>query len=294
MPISFVGQNVGVQDHAPSILLNSHDTSPSYSIRQLLASRYHAFWYHLGERFAWSRGAYRERPVRQLSQLTGIQQARIALLQRRFRVGFEQQAEQSTALKQYDYLEVLEQTWSALGLPYAVGGAVQDIGSSNFWYAATLHAFFQPSELVGVEVEGYRIYTNGYSRLDYAHGYIQDLPNTQFVVNDYAGYDHPADVITAWYPFVTPEPVLAWRMPLSVLTPHTLFSRVARNLTSHGLFVMVNQGRDEAAIAAAWCEKVGLVRYGSYEVKTLLRARRPAVVSCWTSAHASQTSPYQN
>jgi hypothetical protein len=293
MPISFVGQNVGVQDHAPSILLNSHDTSPSYSIRQLLASRYHAFWYHLGERFAWSRGAYRERPIRQLSQLTGIQQARIALLQRRFRVGFEQQAEPSTALKQYDYLEVLEQTWSALGLPYAVGGAVQDIGSSNFWYAATLHAFFQPSELVGVEVEGYRIYTNGYSRLDYAHGYIQDLPNTQFVVNDYAGYDHPADVITAWYPFVTPDPVLAWRMPLSVLTPHTLFSRVARNLTSHGLFVMVNQGRDEAAIAAAWCEKVGLIRYGSYEVRTLLRARRPAVVSCWMSAHASQTSPYQ-
>ncbi|MEK6785008.1 MAG: hypothetical protein AABY61_05970 [Nitrospirota bacterium] len=294
MPISVVEQNVGVQDHAPSILLNSHDTPPSYSIRQLLASRYHAFWYHLGERFAWSRGAYRERPVRRLSQLSGIQQARIASLQRRFRVGFERQAEQSTALKQYDYLEVLERTWSALGLPYSVGGAVQDMGSSNFWYAAALHAFFQPSELVGVEVEGHRIYTNGYSRLDYAHGYIQNLPNTQFIVGDYAGYDHPADVVTAWYPFVTPGPVLAWRMPLSVLTPHALFSRVARNLTPHGLFVMVNQGRDEAAIAAAWCEKVGLVRYGSYEVRTLLRSRRPAVVSCWTSAHASHTSPYQN
>ena len=142
--------------------------------------------------------------------------------------------------------------------------------------------------------KGHRIYTNGYSRLDYAHGYIQDLPNTQFIVGDYAGYDHPADVVTAWYPFVTPDPVLAWRMPLSVLAPHALFSRVARNLTPHGLFVMVNQGRDEAAIAAAWCEKVGLVRYGSCEVRTLLRSRRPAVVSCWTSAHASHASPYQN
>jgi hypothetical protein len=129
------------------------DTLPRCSFQQRVRSHYHAFWYHLGERFAWSRGAYRERPVRQLSELSGIQQARIASLQRRFRVGFEQQAEQSTALKQYDYLEVLERTWSALGLPYSVGGAVQDMGSSNFWYAAALHAFFQPSELVGVEVD---------------------------------------------------------------------------------------------------------------------------------------------
>ena len=273
MPISVVEQNVGVQDHAPSILLNSHDTPPSYSIRQLLASRYHAFWYHLGERFAWSRGAYRERPVRRLSQLSGIQQARIASLQRRFRVGFERQAEQSTALKQYDYLEVLERTWSALGLPYSVGGAVQDMGSSNFWYAAALHAFFQPSELVGVEVEGYRIYTNGYSRLDYAHGYIQNLPNTQFIVGNYAGYDHPADVVTAWYPFVTPDPVLAWRMPLSVLTPHALFSRVAHNLTPSRF---VRHGQPRPGRSGNRCR---LVRKGRPRTVRLIRGQNPVAFS---------------
>ena len=270
------------------------DTLPRCSFQQRVRSHYYAFWYRLGQRFAWSRGVYRERSAGRLQGLTGIQQDRIASLTRQFRVQFERRAEQITALKQYDYLDILQQTWSALRLPHSVGGIVHDLGSSNFWYAPVLEAFLRPTELLGIEVEGHRIYTNGYSRLDYAHGYIRDLPNAQFIVGDYAGYDHPANIVTAWYPFVTRNPVLAWRMPLSVLMPHTLFSRVARNLTPHGLFIMVNQGRDEAAIAAAWCEKVGLVRYGSCEVRTLLRSRRPAVVSCWTSAQASQMSPYQN
>ncbi len=262
------------------------DAPPHYSFQQRVRSGYHGFWYHLGERVAWSRGIYRERPTGRLQGLTGIQQERIAALRRQFHIRFEQRAEQLTALKQYDYLDSLDQAWSAMRLPHSVGGIVHDLGSSNFWYASVLDAFLRPTELLGVEVEGHRIYTNGYSRLDYAHGYIQDLPNAQFIVGDYAGYDHPADVVTAWYPFVTPDPELAWRMPLSVLAPHTLFSRVAHNLTPHGLSVMVNQGQDEAAIAAAWCEKVGLVQYGSCEVRTLLRSRRPAVVSCWTSSHA--------
>ncbi len=294
MPTTVAEQGPPVHDPVRSVPEISSGSSQRYSLGQTLRSRYHAFWYDLGKRLAWSRGIYRERPAEQLHHLSGIQQQRMASLRRQFRVRFEQRAERLTALKQYDYLDILAQAWSAWKLPHSTGVVVQDIGSSNFWYAAVLHAFFRPREMVGIEVEGRRMYINGYSRLDYAHGYIQDLPNTQFIVGDYAGYDHPADVVTAWYPFVTPDPVLAWRMPLSVLAPHTLFSRVARNLIPHGLFVMVNQGQDEAAIAAAWCEKVGLVRYGSCEVRTLLRSRRPAVVSCWTSSHLSQAYPYQN
>lgn len=256
--------------------------APRYSFPQLLRSRYHGFWYHLGERFAWSRGTYRERPAKELRDLSGIQHERIASLQRYFRVRFEARATQATALKQYDYLDILDQAWSALKLPVLTGGVVQDIGPSNFWYAPVLHTFFRPTELIGVEVEGHRIYLNGYSRLDYAHGYIQDLAHTKFLVRDYSSYHQPANIVTAWYPFVTPGPMLAWRMPLSLFTPHTLFSQVARNLQPHGLFLMVNQGRGEASIAAAWCLKAGLVRHGSCELRPILRPRIPApVLSCW-------------
>jgi hypothetical protein len=249
------------------------DTLPRYSFQQRVRSHYYAFWYRLGERLAWSRGNYRERSAGRLQGLTGIQQDRIASLTRQFRVRFERRAEQITALKQYDYLDILQQTWSAMRLPHSVGGIVHDLGSSNFWYAPVLEAFLRPTELLGIEVEGHRIYTNGYSRLDYAHGYIRDLPNAQFIVGDYAGYDHPADIVTAWYPFVTPNPVLAWRMPLSVLMPHTLFSRVARNLTPSRF---VHHGQPRPGRSSNRCR---LVREGRPSTIRLMRGQDPVAFS---------------
>ena len=258
------------------------DTLPRCSFQQRVRSRYHAFWYHLGERLAWSRGLYEERPAQELQDLSGVQYERIASLQRRFRVRFEQHATQGTALRQYEYLDLLDQGWSALKLPHSTGGTVQDIGSSNFWYAPVLHTFFRPTKLIGVEVEGHRMYVNGYSRHDYAQGYIKGLPNTEFHIQDYRRYRSPASIITAWYPFVTPDPVLAWRLPLSLFAPDVLFSQVAANLHPHGLFLMVNQGRDEAIAAASWCSQAGLVQYGSCKLRSNIRPRLPSpVLSCW-------------
>ena len=134
-----------------------------------------------------------------------------------------------------------------------------------------------------MEVEGYRIYDNEYSRWDYAQGYVQGLPQTNFVVSSYAQYDQQADVVTAWYPFVTPAPVLAWRLPLTLLTPHAIFSRIASNLTATGLFVMVNQGAEEAAIAATLCRAAGLDQRWSYEVPTTIRSRQQRPVVSWWS-----------
>jgi hypothetical protein len=214
--------------------------------------------------------------------LSGCQQARIARLGRRFSVSFERHCERETAIRNYDYLDILEQAWSAWGQPLPVGGSVHDIGSSNFWYVRALHAFFRPMELIGIEVEGHRIYRNGYSRVDYARGYVEGLPRTRFMAVDYRLVDQPADVVTAWYPFVTPAPVLAWRLPLSLLAPESLFRRVARNLTPDGMFVMVNQGIEEMTTAATVCCRAGLEFLTLCEVRSTLRARRtPPVVSWW-------------
>lgn len=248
-----------------------------------MRSRYHAFWYRLGQGLCWSRGVYRERPVGRFSGLSGHQQAGVARLKRRFVVRFERYYGQQTALKGYDYLDILDRAWISWGQPRPVGPVVHDVGSSNFWYARALHTFFQPSSLTGIEVEGYRIYANGYSRWDYAQGYVQDLERTRFVVADYAEFEQPADVVTAWYPFVTPAPVLAWRLPLAMFTPHTLFSRIASNLTATGLLVMVNQGPEEAAIAATLCREVGLAWLGSYDAQATLRFRPVHPVVSWWS-----------
>lgn len=76
-------------------------------------------------------------------------------------------------------------------------------------------------------MEGYRIYSNGYSRWDYAQGYVADLPRISFKVTDYSQYADPGETIIAWFPFVSVAPVLAWRMPFRVLSPRALFMGIA-------------------------------------------------------------------
>ncbi|MBM4127112.1 MAG: hypothetical protein FJ247_07145 [Nitrospira sp.] len=135
-----------------------------YSLSQQLRSVYHGFWYQLSKRLKWSRGVYHETPAGHVPYLSGGRLAKVAILQRRFDVQFERQCSSLTALKNYDYLDILDQAWMAWGQLRPHGGTMHDIGSSNFWYAPALHAFFSPSALTGVELEGHRIYSNGYSR----------------------------------------------------------------------------------------------------------------------------------
>ncbi|MEJ2229817.1 MAG: hypothetical protein P8X46_01370 [Nitrospirales bacterium] len=223
------------------------------SLADRLRSGYHRFWYEASQALAWSRGMVREAAVGTLHDLTPLQRTRIEELARVY------------------------------GTPFEVGYQhVCDLGSANFAYASALHAFFQPAQLVGVEVDGHRLYCNGRSRIDYALGHIQDLPHTEYVTADYRHYIRPADIITAWYPFVTPKPLLAWRLPLSLFDPGALFAQVANNLIIGGLFIMINHSPDEAEVARGIAEDVGLVCTGQYVHETPLRARAEySVLTLW-------------
>jgi len=181
-------------------------------------------------------------------------------------------------------LDILDRTWAHSGLPRPEGGRVCDVGSASFWYAAALHAFFRPRELVGVEVEGHRLFKDGHSRIDYAAGYVGQIPGARFLVADYVNCELPADVITAWFPFVTPAALLAWRLPLSMLTPDRLCARIYRNLRPKGLLILVNHGGAEAAIARALCVAAGLTPLSSFAESGVFSGHRasPASVSCWT------------
>jgi len=196
-------------------------------------------------------------PVGRLTDLETWQSACIESLQSRYGVCFESRYGRHTSLANYAYLDLLHQAWTAAGRPVPTGDLVTDVGCANFWYAQTLHRFFQPAKLTGVDVEGYRLYPTGYSRYDAAAGYVADLPQTSFVTADYCEMDEPVDVITAWFPFVTTAPVLAWRLPLTVFSPERLFARIARNLSVGGTLFMVNQGTDEADVAAGYCRQAG-------------------------------------
>ena len=258
--------------------------APHYSLLQRCRSLYHGLWFRLSERIRWSRQPCYETPIGCLSGLAAWQITRIDELRARYHVRFESHYGHHTALANYAYLDLLDQAWAGVKRPVPHGIAVTDVGCASFWYARTLHTFFHPSSLTGVDVEGFRLYPTGHSRYDAARGYIAELPQTSFLVANYCTVESQADVITAWFPFVTPSPVLAWRLPLTLFSPQQLLHRIARNLTTQGVFFMVNQGTEEAAIAARYCRGAGLRLVYQWVHPRPLRARpHPPVTSWWTT-----------
>ena len=261
----------------------AHSISRVYSWLQRLRSLRHRFWFGVSEHLRWSRGAFRETPSLAPPQATAEQAARMAVLCARYQVRFERRLSSTTAMNNYEYLDILDRAWSASGLSRPCGGRLSDVGCASFWYAAALHAFFAPQSLMGIDVEGHRLFKDGHTRIDYAQGYLADFPDARFVIGDYGDLDLPAEVITAWFPFVTPAAILAWRLPLSLLAPQALFRRVARNLIPGGVFVMVNHGATEAGIAQGWCNAAGLRRIFSFAEPGVFSGHRhtPAILSIW-------------
>jgi hypothetical protein len=265
---------------------------------QRLRSWRHAFWFALSRRIRWSRGIFREKPAIELHGLTADQDERVAALRRRYGVNFEQRLGKRSSMINYEYLDILDRAWQDWGAQRPVqgrparlrsaealprGGIVCDVGSASFWYAAALYAFFRPDRLIGVEIEGHRLFRDGRARIDYASGYVADVPNAEFVVADFTRYDQPADTITAWFPFLTSTAMLAWRLPLSLLRPEALFGRIKHNLKKDGLFVMVNHGPAEADLAAERCIAADLCQLGRWQHTGVLSAYRlaPPVLSWW-------------
>lgn len=257
-------------------------TRPRITLTDRIRSGYHRIWYEVTQALRWSRGTYRETPIGTHPHLTPSQQNRIEELSKSYGIRFELRYPPETSLFNYGYLDILDRAQKALNWNIPQQQHVCDVGSANFAYAAALQAFFHPSQLVGTEVDGHRLYCNGRSRIDYAQGHIQDLPHTQYVVTDYRQYHHPADIITVWYPFVTPKPLLAWRLPLSLFNPAALFAKIANNLVIGGTFVMINHSPTEGSVAHSIAESVGLVCQGQYVHHTPLRPRtQPAVLTLW-------------
>lgn len=244
----------------------------------------HRFWYGVSERVRWSRGAFRETPALELPALPAEQSRRIAALKDRYQARFESELGMQTSLNNYEYLDILDHAWPGAAPARPQGMELLcDVGCASFWYAAALDAFFRPRAMVGVDVEGYRLFKDGRTRSDYAAGYVSQRSNARFVVADYLGYAEPADLITAWFPFLTPRAILAWRLPLSLLRPERLFRQIHRNLRPGGCFVMVNHGAEEAELAHRLCVAAGFrLNFRQSTPSPLSRGRAAApVVSSW-------------
>lgn len=249
---------------------------------QRAVSAYHGFWLAVSEAIGFSRGAFSPAAARQLPVQPLLAQLRIEAMRRLFHVSFEEHLPEDAALNSYACLDLLARTFDRAGLRPPRGGVAHDVGCASFWNARALHVFFAPDRLVGVEIEGSRLLRGWHSRRDVAAGHVRGLAGAEFVVADYTDYREPADVITAFYPFVAPGPVLAWRLPLRLLRPGALFARIAANLKPGGLFVMVNHGPAEAVAARDFALAAGLQPIlAPVEIDPVWRRPQPPFVSLW-------------
>lgn len=228
---------------------------------------------------------YSEQAAGQLLGLSAEIGERIAALRGAYGVTFEQYLNRANALENYLYLDLLHQLKSrASGAPAwpAAGLQLLDVGCKNFYYLRALAAAFEPTRLRGIELEGHRRYRDGYSRSDYAAHYVANVPGASFEVADVRAWREPVDVVTCWYPFVSPQTVLAWGLPLSVFDPQAFFAQLARCVAAGGHLFMVNQGVAEWQLARQWLGTTSLVYEQHLVIEDPLLPRpAPPVISWW-------------
>lgn len=153
-------------------------------------------------------------------------------------------------------LDVLERIVGRRPLTATKGGSfrVVDVGSKNFCYAFALERYFsarsnRPSrlELLGVELDGYVVYRDLRSRVDYAEAYAAQTgnPNVRFVVADFVELVAPPfDVATMFFPFVTRLAQESWGLPGRFFSPERMFRKAAQ-LTPGGHLLVVSQTAEE-------------------------------------------------
>ncbi len=253
--------------------------SPAYYVKATLNR---ATW-RVRRRWRWGRRGYVERPAGVLHGLAPEDAQEIARLCAAYEVCFETTFDADHAMSNYGLLQLLDVATTQCRWQVPSQPRVIDVGSLNFSYAAVLHAWLHPQKLVGIELDGYRLYDNLHTRHSYAQHYIRDLPATEYCVMNFLAYNAPADLITMLYPFVVPEPLVHWDLPLAEFQPAQIFAHAHQLLTPGGFVVMANFGAEEFQAAAPLMRRAGFALHGSCVYEGGLSEHQiPSYVSVWS------------
>lgn len=129
-----------------------------------------------------------------------------------------------------------------------------DIGAKNWFYAPGQYHFFKYNScekeiiLDGIEIDAYRVYSNLYTRRDYALYYTKNLANCNYIAGDLLKHTEKYDYIIWFFPFVTQYPLLEWGLPLSVFKPLEMLRHAVGMLNPGGKMLIVNQDENEYSI----------------------------------------------
>jgi len=134
---------------------------------------------------------------------------------------------------------------------------VLDVGTKNFesapglWCAAQKRSGLAPEaiQLAGAEIDPYVIYRSLYSRADAAAYYAGLLPGrVRYLPGDVCELHEQFDLITWFFPFLTPSPLLWWGLPWRLLRPEAVFTHVLRCVAPGGTLVLLNHSEEEREV----------------------------------------------
>lgn len=127
---------------------------------------------------------------------------------------------------------------------------VLEPGCQDFSRLVAIRAFFKRHGrepcVRGLELDPYPVLSDFHSRADKAQYYLS-LPGRHkldsFTAGDFFTWaEAPADVILSFYPFVSPDPALAWGIPAEFGDGRKWAEAYVRNLPRGGLVLVVHQG----------------------------------------------------
>lgn len=157
-------------------------------------------------------------------------------------------------------IDILKKTFNLNSIKESA--KILDIGSKNWFYAQGEYSYFAKHikniELTGVELDGYRVYADFYSRKDYAEYYIKNLKNTKYLVDNLMNINEEYDYITWFLPFVAEAPLINWGLPLSEFQPEILLKKAYSLLKPNGKMLIVNQGISEFEIQKDLLNKLSI------------------------------------
>jgi SAM-dependent methyltransferase len=146
-----------------------------------------------------------------------------------------------------------------------------DVGCKNLAYIEALVAFWRHHQphpqatltLLGVELDAYRRYQDGYCRCDYAEHYVakaqQAWPGltARYQAGSVEGVEASFEVVTWFLPFVVPDPLLAWGLPVTAFQPELLLNHVLQRLAPGGCLLLSHLNLEEADVQRVLFQQVG-------------------------------------
>ena len=220
------------------------------------------FFFPMRSSIAWKGRSYLEKPVGTLLHLSDPQRKIIRHLNEKYPARFEEIVNERNALRNYHLLHLFDQIAEKWNWRPAKGGRLVDVGSKNFYYAPAIHAFFNPGQLTGIELDGFHLYRGFYTNASCANYYVKQLPNTAYNAINFKDYHEPVDGIVWLFPFVMKEDVVTWYLPLNAFEPDVLFQHARDILMPTGFIFMMNTDLEEFSLAGELLRSVGFEQKG--------------------------------